>query len=87
MFALVALLAPAEAVGSVTGVVGAAGGLGGFVPPLDMGFVYGQWHNYEAGLPALAVITFLAILLTVIGVRHARTSNAAAKHASWPAAR
>ena len=41
-FALVAQRAPANKVGSVTGVVGAAGGLGGFVPPLVMGALYGQ---------------------------------------------
>ena len=82
VFALVALLAPPDRVGAVTGVVGAAGGLGGFVPPLDMGFVYGQWHNYEAGLLALAVVTILAILLTVIGVRNALTAHAAAAPAA-----
>ncbi|NUT54061.1 MAG: MFS transporter, partial [Saccharothrix sp.] len=40
VFALVALLAPGDRVGSVTGVVGAAGGLGGFLPPLIMGALY-----------------------------------------------
>jgi nitrate/nitrite transporter NarK len=43
--ALVALAAPADKVGSVTGgvgVVGAPGGLGGFLPPLVMGFVCGR---------------------------------------------
>src|SRR4029078_4554990 len=44
-FALVALLAPANMVGSATGVVGAAGGLGGFVPPLVMGALYGQYGS------------------------------------------
>jgi len=34
VFALVARLAPPTTVGSVTGVVGAAGGLGGLPPPL-----------------------------------------------------
>ena len=37
---------------SVTGVVGAAGGLGGFVPPLVMGFVYGRTGSYGIGLCA-----------------------------------
>ena len=41
VFALVARLVPADRVGAVTGVVGAAGGLGGFFPPLVMGAVYG----------------------------------------------
>ena len=39
VFALVGKLAPADKVGAVTGLVGAAGGLGGFVPPLVMGAV------------------------------------------------
>jgi len=68
VFALVALAAPADKVGSVTGVVGAAGGLGGFLPPLVMGFVYGQWGSYAAGLAALAVVAAAALVLTVRAV-------------------
>src|SRR5690606_27250040 len=45
-FALVAELAPAGTVGAVTGIVGAAGGLGGFFPPLVMGAVYGATEEY-----------------------------------------
>ena len=37
VFAWVARSAPPERVGSVTGIVGAAGGLGGYFPPLIMG--------------------------------------------------
>jgi MFS transporter, NNP family, nitrate/nitrite transporter len=70
-FALVAMLAPAEAVGSVTGVVGAAGGLGGFVPPLVMGFLYEQFGSYAIGLVALACVAAAALLLTVTVVRRA----------------
>jgi NNP family nitrate/nitrite transporter-like MFS transporter len=70
-FALVALLAPPDKVGSVTGVVGAAGGLGGFVPPLVMGFVYGQFGSYAAGLSALAVVAGAALVLAVTAVRKA----------------
>ena len=40
VFAWVAAAAPAERVGSVTGIVGAAGGLGGYFPPLVMGATY-----------------------------------------------
>jgi MFS transporter, NNP family, nitrate/nitrite transporter len=69
-FALVALRAPANKVGSVTGVVGAAGGLGGFVPPLVMGALYGQFHSYGLGLAALAVVALGAALLTVTAVAH-----------------
>jgi NNP family nitrate/nitrite transporter-like MFS transporter len=56
VFALVAQRAPAEKVGAVTGVVGAAGGLGGFVPPLLMGGIYGASGSYAWGLVALAVV-------------------------------
>jgi NNP family nitrate/nitrite transporter-like MFS transporter len=56
VFALVAQRAPAERVGAVTGVVGAAGGLGGFVPPLLMGSIYGASGSYAWGLIALAVV-------------------------------
>ncbi|WP_344505867.1 MFS transporter [Dactylosporangium maewongense] len=68
-FALVAQLAPANKVGSVTGVVGAAGGLGGFVPPLLMGTIYGRYGSYTIGLALLAVVAAGAVLLTATVVR------------------
>jgi len=83
VFALVAMAAPADKVGSVTGVVGAAGGLGGFLPPLVMGFVYGQWGSYAAGLAALAVVAAAALVLTVTAVGKtvaARAPSAAPAH-------
>ncbi|MEU6266575.1 MFS transporter [Saccharopolyspora shandongensis] len=46
VFALVAKLAPPDEVGAVTGLVGAAGGLGGFFPPLVMGAIYGTAGDY-----------------------------------------
>lgn len=55
-FALVSKLAPAQQVGAVSGIVGAAGGLGGFVPPLLMGVIYGQFGDYRLGLALLAVV-------------------------------
>jgi NNP family nitrate/nitrite transporter-like MFS transporter len=60
VFALVAQRAPANRVGAVTGVVGAAGGLGGFVPPLFMGSIYGSTNSYAGGLAALAAVAVLA---------------------------
>jgi NNP family nitrate/nitrite transporter-like MFS transporter len=76
-FALVAQRAPARMVGSVTGVVGAAGGLGGFVPPLVMGAVYGQFHNYALGLALLAVVALGALLLTITVVARSAPARAA----------
>jgi NNP family nitrate/nitrite transporter-like MFS transporter len=68
-FALVAQRAPATMVGSVTGLVGAAGGLGGFVPPLLMGSIYGRWSDYGAGLALLAGMAVLATVYTLTAVR------------------
>jgi NNP family nitrate/nitrite transporter-like MFS transporter len=65
VFALVAQRAPAQMVGSVTGVVGAAGGLGGFVPPLVMGSVYSADHDYAGGLVALAVVAAACVALSL----------------------
>lgn len=62
VFAQVARLVPAEQVGSVTGVVGAAGGLGGFFPPLVMGTIYGATHDYSWGFILLAATAALAAL-------------------------
>ena len=55
VFAWVAARAPAERVGSVTGLVGAAGGLGGYFPPLVMGATYNEAaHSYTIGLVLLS---------------------------------
>jgi NNP family nitrate/nitrite transporter-like MFS transporter len=62
VFALVAQRAPAQQVGAVTGVVGAAGGLGGFVPPLVMGGIYGATGTYAWGLLALAAVAACALI-------------------------
>ena len=73
VFALVAQLVPADKVGSVTGVVGAAGGLGGFVPPLLMGSIYGTSGDYSLGYILLAVVAFAsAAFTTTVMRRHAR---------------
>jgi len=69
VFALVArLVAPGE-VGAVTGVVGAAGGLGGFFPPLVMGAVYGATASYLLGFVLLAAAAAAAAALTATVVR------------------
>ena len=63
-FALVAKLVDPPRVGAVTGVVGAAGGLGGFVPPLVMGTIYGQVGDYSLGLALLALMSLLTGIFT-----------------------
>jgi NNP family nitrate/nitrite transporter-like MFS transporter len=68
-FALVAKVTEPARVGGVTGLVGAAGGLGGFVPPLIMGYVYGRTDSYAIGLVLLSVTAALTLLLTLTVVR------------------
>ncbi|HSV38338.1 MAG TPA: MFS transporter [Nocardioidaceae bacterium] len=68
-FALIAKVTDPSRVGGVTGLVGAAGGLGGFVPPLIMGYVYGRTDSYAIGLWMLCITAGLALLLTVTLVR------------------
>ena len=68
-FALVAQMAPASKVGSVTGLVGAAGGLGGFVPPLVMGYIHGRLGSYGLGLALLALVAVSTMVLTMTVVR------------------
>ncbi|WP_116950663.1 MFS transporter [Jiangella endophytica] len=70
VFAWVAKLAPPEKVGTVTGIVGAAGGLGGFFPPLVMGATFELLlPGYGVGLVLLAVTAAGALAFTLLGVR------------------
>jgi NNP family nitrate/nitrite transporter-like MFS transporter len=70
VFAWVAAAAPKERVGSVSGVVGAAGGLGGFFPPLVMGATYDEDdHSYTIGLLLLCATAIVALAYTVFGIR------------------
>jgi MFS transporter, NNP family, nitrate/nitrite transporter len=68
-FALIAKVTDPSRVGGVTGLVGAAGGLGGFVPPLVMGYVYGRTDSYAIGLWLLSGTAALTLLLTLTVVR------------------
>lgn len=54
VFALVSRVTPQPQVGSVTGIVGAMGGLGGFVPPLVMGAVCSAKSSYSIGFMFLS---------------------------------
>lgn len=69
VFGLVARMVEAERVGAVTGVVGAAGGLGGFFPPLVMGLIYGATGSYAIGFLLLALTAAGAVLFTATVVR------------------
>ena len=78
-FALIAQVTDPSRVGGVTGLVGAAGGLGGFIPPLIMGYVYGRTDSYGIGLWMLSVTAALALLLTVTVVRRTATQGQEAR--------
>ena len=62
VFKLVAAWFP-ERVGAVTGVVGAAGGLGGFFPPLVMALVKSATGGYAIGFLLLAAVALLCLLV------------------------
>lgn len=67
VFAWVAGRAPAKSVGSVTGIVAAAGGLGGYFPPLVMGATYdGQDNHYTVGLLLLVLTALIALAYTAL---------------------
>ncbi|WP_037499470.1 MFS transporter [Solirubrobacter soli] len=62
VFKLVPVWYP-ENVGAVTGVVGAAGGLGGFFPPLVMGFVKSATGGYALGFILLALVALACLVM------------------------
>jgi NNP family nitrate/nitrite transporter-like MFS transporter len=68
-FALISRVTEPSRVGGVTGLVGAAGGLGGFAPPLLMGYIYGRTDSYAIGLGLLSATAALTLVLTLTVVR------------------
>jgi NNP family nitrate/nitrite transporter-like MFS transporter len=71
VFKLVPEWFPAR-VGAVTGVVGAAGGLGGFFPPLVMGIVKSATGGYALGFALMALVAVAClIVLGALRVPHA----------------
>jgi NNP family nitrate/nitrite transporter-like MFS transporter len=80
-FALIAQVTDPSRVGGVTGLVGAAGGLGGFVPPLLMGYIYGRTESYTLGLALLSVTAAATIVLTLTLVKRTAELRASAEEA------
>ena len=74
VFALVAQTTDPSVVGSVTGFVGAAGGLGGFVPPLVMGAIHASSGRYSLGIVLLLMATLGAVVVTLFVARGARAA-------------
>ena len=67
VFAWVARRSPVKSVGSVTGIVAAAGGLGGYFPPLVMGATYDEANNnYTLGLLLLVATALVALGYTAL---------------------
>jgi len=61
-----------DRVGAVTGVVGAAGGLGGFFPPLVMGIVKSATGGYALGFALMALVALACLaVLRALGSRRA----------------
>ncbi|UQA91687.1 MFS transporter [Streptomyces halobius] len=73
VFALVPRVTPQHRIGSVTGIVGAMGGLGGFVPPLVMGAVYSGKGSYAVGF---MLLSDLALAGCVYAFGRMRTTDA-----------
>ncbi|MFF9622729.1 MFS transporter [Streptomyces griseosporeus] len=71
VFALVARVTPQPQVGSVTGIVGAVGGLGGFVPPLVMGAVYSAKDSYSIGFMLLSDLALAGCVYACARMRDA----------------
>lgn len=77
VFALVAQTSDPSVVGSVTGFVGAAGGLGGFVPPLVMAAIHADRGSYSLGIVLLLLATLGAVAVTFFVARGARRTASA----------
>jgi len=64
VFAWVGPSTPPDKVGAVTGVVAAAGGLGGYFPPLVMGATYNaETNSYALGLWLLVLVGAVALVV------------------------
>lgn len=68
VFKLVPQLFPGRT-GVVTGIVGAAGGLGGFFPPLVMGAVRQSLGGYSLGFVLLGLVAVLCLILNERSIR------------------
>jgi NNP family nitrate/nitrite transporter-like MFS transporter len=74
VFKLVAVEFPNDA-GAAGGIVGAAGGLGGFFPPIVMGIVNDQSGSYTLGFVGLLAATACCLVLAVWLIRTAAASE------------
>ncbi|WP_120726099.1 nitrate/nitrite transporter [Streptomyces hundungensis] len=77
VFALVSQVTPQPQVGSVTGIVGAMGGLGGFVPPLVMGAIYSAKDSYSIGFMLLSDLALAGCVYAFARMRTSRPPSEA----------
>lgn len=83
VFAWVGRAAAPRDVGTIGGIIAAAGGLGGYFPPLVMGATYNAEHqSYFVGLILLSAFAAVAFLLTFTVGNGGRTDERAAPEAS-----
>jgi NNP family nitrate/nitrite transporter-like MFS transporter len=69
--------------GTVTGLVGAAGGLGGFFPPIVMGFCKSTIGSYAPGYVLLSAATLCCLLvawMVLVPHHHIQVQKAAPAH-------
>ena len=66
-----------ETTGAATGIVGAAGGLGGFFPPIVMGIVKDRFDTYALGFLGLVVFA-VGCLVVALAMRRTPTTPAGA---------
>ncbi|MFI8103334.1 nitrate/nitrite transporter [Streptomyces sp. NPDC086023] len=76
VFALVSQVTPQAQVGSVTGIVGATGGLGGFVPPLVMGAIHSAKDSYSIGFMLLSDLALAGAVYAYVRMRTVRPADA-----------
>ncbi|MGB3783540.1 MAG: MFS transporter, partial [Priestia megaterium] len=57
-------------IGAVTGIVGAFGGVGGFFPPIVLGFIKDTSGDYVVGFSLLALFALFCLLLNYSGFKN-----------------
>ena len=65
-----------KSVGGVTGLVGAAGGLGGFFPPLLLGMIKQQTGSFTLGFVLLSVFALGCLVVLLLSTRSPRVALA-----------
>lgn len=73
VFKLVPTFFPQD-VGTVTGLVGAAGGMGGFFPPLILGYCKDHFGTYSYGFYSLAAFATVCLFVLYVAVIRAKES-------------